>query len=263
MNMENATSAFGEYAYFYDLLYQEKDYESECDFLEEVFKAYAANPVGSILDLGCGTGGHALPLARRGYVVTGVDRSETMLAEARRKAKAKTQGGGDCDFVQGDIRALDLGQIFDVVIAMFAVISYQTTNEDLAAAFRTARRHLEPGGLFVFDCWFGPAVVTQRPADRYRVVERGGERVIRFASPTLDVLRHTVQVDYKVLRIKDSRVLDEVDESHLMRFLFPQEIEHYLVESGFEFLRLSPFMKLDLVAAEQDWNVTVIARAKG
>jgi len=64
------------YAGTYDALYQDKDYEAECDFLQQVFARYAQAPIRAILDLGCGTGGHALPLARRGYALTGVDRSE-------------------------------------------------------------------------------------------------------------------------------------------------------------------------------------------
>ena len=52
--------------------------------------------------------------------------------------------------------------------------------------------------------------------------------MIRFAHPELDILSHTVKVNYKVLRLRDGRVLDEVDEHHVMRFLFPQEVEHYL-----------------------------------
>lgn len=247
------------YAGAYDALYQDKDYEAECDFLEQIFARYAHAPIRTILDLGCGTGGHALPLAERGYTVTGADRSETILAEARRKAKAMAQGAGSCDFVQGDIRTLDLGQTFDAVIAMFAVISYQTTNEDLIAAFRTARRHLEPGGLFIFDGWFGPAVLTQRPSDRYKIVDADGERIIRFASPVLDILQHTVQVNYKILRLRNGRVIDEVDESHLMRFLFPQEIAYYLAEAGFKLLKLCPFMERNRQPTEQDWNVTVVA----
>jgi SAM-dependent methyltransferase len=251
-------SIFGVYASYYDALYRDKDYEAECDFLEQIFARYAHAPVRTILDLGCGTGGHALPLARRGYTVTGVDLSEHMLEKARQKA---ADAGLNIRFHQGDIRNIELRRAFDAVIAMFAVISYQITNEDLAAAFRTARRHLEPGGLFVFDCWFGPAVLVQRPTDRYKVVERNGERIIRFAHPTLDIMRHTVQVDYKVLRLKDDRVLDEGDESHVMRFLFPQEIAHYLGEAGFRLEKLCPFMALERDMSEQDWNVSVISKA--
>jgi len=251
-------TVFGVYASYYDALYRDKDYKAECDFLEQIFARYAGAPIRTILDLGCGTGGHALPLAKRGYLVTGIDLSGHMLERARQKA---AEAGLNIQFYQGDIRNIELRRTFGAVIAMFAVISYQTTNEDLAAAFRTARRHLEPGGLFVFDCWFGPAVLGQRPTDRYKIVEINGERIIRFAHPTLDIMRHTVQVDYKVLRLKDDTVLDEVDESHVMRFLFPQEMAHYLGEAGFRLEKLCPFMVLDRDVTEQDWNISVVSEA--
>jgi len=250
------------YASAYDTLYQDKDYEAECDFLEQVFAHYEQAPINTILDLGCGTGGHAIPLMKRGFAVTGVDRSETMLSEARQKAVV--QGIIPCDFIQGDIRDLDLNRAYDTydaVIAMFAVISYQTTNEDLVDTLLTARRYLDPGGLFVFDCWFGPAVLTHKPTDRCKIVERGAERIIRYTSPTLDILQHTVRVTYKVLRLKDDQVLDETDESHLMRFLFPQEIKHHLEENAFKLLHLCPFMKIGVIPTEHDWNVTVVGRA--
>jgi len=250
---------FEHYADYYDILYQDKDYEAECDFLEQIVDRYAQRPIRTILDLGCGTGGHALPLARRGYEVMGIDRSEKMLATAWAKATSASESSNVPKFQCGDIRNIDLGRTFDAVIAMFAVISYQTTNEDLAAAFRTARRHLEPGGLFMFDCWFGPAVLTRKPSNRYKVVERDGERIIRFASSTLDILQHIVQVDYKVLWLKDGRVLDEVDESHLMRFLFPKEVEFYLEKSGLKLLRLCPFLRLEAIVTEADWSVGIIA----
>jgi len=252
---------FDRYAAYYDTLYHDKDYEAECDFLEQVFTRYAQGPIRTILDLGCGSGGHALPFARRGYVVTGVDRSEEMLHIAQSKVAelATSSGQRSVVFHQGDIRTLELGRTFDAVIAMFAVISYQTTNEDLLAVFRTARRHLSPGGLFVFDFWFGPAVLTQRPTDRVKIIEQDGERIIRFAISVLDILAQTVQVNYKVLRLRNARLLDEVDESHLMRFIFPQEISHYLQQAGFRLLQLCPFMRLDTQPTDQDWNVTVIA----
>jgi len=247
------------YAGAYDALYQDKDYEAECDFLEQVFASYAQSPVRTVLDLGCGTGGHAVPLAERGYIVTGVDHSEAMLLEASRKVNI--QGNSSCRFIQGDIRDIDLVDGFDAIIAMFAVIGYQVTNKDLMNAFDTAWQHLDPGGLFVFDCWFGPAVLTQKPTDQYKVVKRGSESIIRYTSPVLDIFQHTVQVNYRVLRLKDSCVLENTEESHLMRFLFPQEIRHYLSESGFNLLKICPFMELGREATEHDWNITVVCVA--
>jgi ubiquinone/menaquinone biosynthesis C-methylase UbiE len=62
------TAIFGPaYASAYDAFYADKDYNAECDLIEGAFRRHATQPVSSVLDLGCGTGNHALRLARRGY----------------------------------------------------------------------------------------------------------------------------------------------------------------------------------------------------
>jgi SAM-dependent methyltransferase len=251
-------SVFQDYARYYDSLYGDKDYKAECDFLEEVFSKYATGKVASILDLGCGTGGHAQLLAQRGYRVTGIDRSDPMLEQAR----SKTAGLNPApELASGDIRTIDLGKTYDAVIAMFAVMGSMTSNEDLIAAFKTARRHLKLGGLFVFDAWSGLAVLTERPTDRYKIVERGDERIIRFVHPELNVLRQAVDVHYKVLHLRGDRVAEEVDEVHSMRYLFPQELGYSLKESGFNVKKLCPFPRLTDDLGERDWNLAVVAEA--
>lgn len=75
------------YAAYYDLIYSDKDYEAECNFVEEIFQEYSPHSIATILELGCGTGGHAIPLAQKGYRVSGIDISEAMIARARRKAE--------------------------------------------------------------------------------------------------------------------------------------------------------------------------------
>jgi predicted TPR repeat methyltransferase len=85
-------SAFGRaYAEIYDWLYSDKDYAGECDLLEELFRRCSGREIQSILDLGCGTGGHAFPLADRGYQVLGVDRSADMIAQASRSERRWTR----------------------------------------------------------------------------------------------------------------------------------------------------------------------------
>jgi SAM-dependent methyltransferase len=209
-----------------------------------------------VLDLGCGTGGHALPLAARGFRVTGVDRSPQMVAAARGKP-----GGAGVEFLMGDLRELDLGRTFDAVISMFAVMCYQTSNDDLLAAFRAARCHLQPGGLFIFDGWFGPAVLALRPADRVKTVENGDERLIRVAQPTLDVSANAVQVNYTILHLRGRQVLDEIKESHRMRFLFTQEVDLLCRLAGFELVHTCAFLEPDRAPAGSDWNVTWVTRA--
>jgi SAM-dependent methyltransferase len=247
---------FGQvYADQYDCLYHDKDYEAECDFLEAMFRKMNV-PVKTILDLGCGTGGHAILLAQRGYEVTGVDRSENMLAIAGAKAKAADV---DVEFVGGDIRTVELGRTFDAVIAMFAVMCYQTTNTDLAAACLTARRHVDPGGVFAFDGWHGPGVLTDLPTQRVKIVQNGNRRVVRFTQPVLDVVAHTVETRFIMWVTEEERILSEVDETHMMRFLFPREVAYFLEVAGFAQVEFCPFMDLEGRLDKDCWNMMVIA----
>jgi len=252
---------FADYAKFYDLLYGEKDYKIECDFLEKIFACYAHSQIQTILDLGCGTGGHAFPLAQKGYHVTGVDCSKEMLETAAAKSSFLEESQKPT-FLLRDVRELNLGKKFDAVIAMFSVISYMITNEDLIAAFHAARRHLQAGGLFFFDAWFGPAVLSERPSNRCKIIESDNERIIRFVHSELNVLNHRVSVHYRLLRLCGDRIMDEVYEVHPMRFLFSQEVIYYLNQAGFQVRKLCPFLRLDDVLSERDWNMAVIATAQ-
>src|SRR6266567_6453352 len=192
-------AVFGaDYANAYDVLYQDKDYASECDLIERVFAEYAAGRrVRSVLDLGCGTGGHAVPLAEHGYEVVGVDRSAEMLRHAVERSRADHDAAHasartDRDaahearrgprFELGDIGSIDLRREFDAVVMMFAVLGYQVTNEAVQAALASARRHLAAGGLLFGDLWYGPAVLAQRPSERVKVIElpgAGAAQIIR------------------------------------------------------------------------------------
>lgn len=250
-------SVFKGYAELYDTFYQAKNYNVECDFIERLFVQYSHNKIHTILDLGCGTGGHLIPLVQRGYNVTGVDQSDVMLATARYKA-----AGLQVELHQGDIREIDLQQRFDAVIAMFAVIGYMVTNNDLRTAFHTARRHLQPGGLFCFDTWFGPAVLTERPGDRHRIIEKGNEKIIRLVHSELNLLQQTVAVHYTILRLQDKYIVDQLEETHTMRFLFPQETVLLLEEAGFQVLCLCPFLQSDEPLDAHQWSMAVVARAQ-
>src|SRR5215208_7052123 len=108
-----------DYAAAYDDLYHDKDYLAEVDLIEQLFKLHGTGPVRRVLDLGCGTGGHAVHLAHRDYEVVGVDRSAEMLERARARA-------AHARFELGEIGSLDLGETFDALLMMFAVIGYQT-----------------------------------------------------------------------------------------------------------------------------------------
>jgi SAM-dependent methyltransferase len=248
------------YAEDYDLLYQDKCYESECDTGEKVSRRFHDGPVSSILDLGCGTGNHALPLARRGYRVVGVDRAPDMLARAHTKAAKCAERGNVPEFVEADVRTLDLGERFDMALMMFAVLGYQLANDDVLAAFSAVHRHLHPDGLFVFDFWYGPAVLAVRPGDRVRVVPAEGGRLIRAASATLDTTRQICEVCYRLWHLEGDRLLHETEERHHMRYFFAQELSLFAQCSGLELVGLYDLRSLERPATEDSWNALAVAR---
>jgi SAM-dependent methyltransferase len=244
-----------DYAAAYNELYRDKDYRAECDLIERVFRTFGPRTMHRVLDLGCGTGGHASVLAQRGYDVVGVDRSPEMLQRAAERA-------GDARFEAGDITSLQLNETFDAVLLMFAVLGYQITNSDVLSALATARRHLSTSGLLFADVWYGPAVLAQRPSERIKVSGvPGASQLIRVAASELDVRHDLCTVRYHLWRIDDGRVTAEVREDHRMRYFFAPELELLLSDAGLELVRLASFPSFfDDDASEQTWNVAFAAR---
>jgi SAM-dependent methyltransferase len=211
--------------------------------------------------MGCGTGGHAIPLTTRGYRVVGVDRSKEMVSRARAKAAhlAETRRP---QFMVADIQTAALEGQFDAAICMFAVLGYQTTNQSVLATLRTARRHLKAGGVFVCDFWYGPAVLHQRPDDRVQEMRCGSGRIIRTARPKLDTEANTVAVGYHVLHLRGRSVVADIRETHTMRFFFKPEIEDFMAQSSLRLLEMRPFPNRDEPVSEKTWNVVASATAE-
>jgi SAM-dependent methyltransferase len=252
------TTMFGKgYSSTYDLLYRDKDYEAECDCIEQIIRDHHPTPAGSILDLGCGTGNHALRLAKRGHSVTGVDRSREMLDIARQKSRDMNL---DCTFIQSDIRTFNSGQKFDVVIMMFAVLGYLTENEDIQKALEAVRHHLNPGGLFICDVWYGPAVLHQKPGERVRVTDEGNTKIIRASTGELDNLHHIVTVRFRIWKIEGDRLVEDISEEHRMRFFFPQELRMFFERAGLNLSMIRDFSDFDKEPDEKSWNILVVAK---
>ncbi len=183
-----------------------------------------------------------------------------MLVHARQKAAclASTE---KVVFHEGDIRNIDLRQRFDAALMMFAVLGYQLANDDAVHALRTARRHLRPGGLLIFDVWYGPAVLHQRPSQRIKVIPTSAGQVLRVASGELDTRRHVCTVRYHIWHLEGGRLVTECEESHVVRYFFPLELDLFLECSGFKPIRLGAFPEFDRDPDEATWNVFGVARA--
>ena len=228
-------SVFGTYSKYYNLLYKDKDYTGEALYLHKIIKKHSPGTV-RVLDLGCGTGLLDFALADIGYEICGVDISDEMLVAARSRLSS-------LDFVCDDIRIVRLNQVFDVVVSLFHVLSYQTTNEDLLAALASASIHLNPGGLFIFDVWYGPSVLTDLPVVRVKRLDDEDVSVFRIAEPVLSYNTNVVDVNYEVLVTdKKTGVLEQLRETHSMRYFFVPEMQMFLKTAGFEIILCEEFM---------------------
>lgn len=248
-------SNFQDYSKYYDLLYKDKNYKEESNYVLQKLKSINPN-VHSVLELGCGSGNHAQYLCSNGLVVTGIERSEDMIAEALKKNIT------DFSPIHGDISNYKVEKKFDAAISLFHVISYLNNNEDLISCFKNTYDHLNSGGIFLFDIWYTPAVLTQRPETRVRKLEDESVRITRIAQSTLNHELNVVNVNFEVIiENKKSNTISTLQENHPMRHFSANEIDLLAKLTGFEVLEKEEFLSSQ-PASEKTWGVCFILQKK-
>ena len=193
----------------------------------------------SVLEIGCGTGRVLLPIARSGVIITGLDSSVTMLTRCGDRVEAEPpEIRRRVSLKQGDIRDFSFPDKFTLTIAPFRILQHLLTGEDQLRCLANVRRHLEPGGRFIFDA-FNPRfdLLVQ---DRSMETEETPELEL----PDGRFMRRT----YRIPRV---RFVDQVNEAELiyyvrngdstqrivqafeMRWYLKAELAHLLARAGF------------------------------
>jgi len=244
------------YSQYYDLLYSNKDYAGEVDYIIKLIKENS-NEAKTLLDMGCGTGKHAELLCNNGYIVHGVDLSEDMLKIAKNRRKDKED---KLSFSHSKIQELDLNKKFDVVASLFHVMSYQNSNNELIKAFEVAKNHLKDDGIFIFDFWYGPAVLTDLPVTRIKRLVNEKIKVTRIAEPVMRPDENVVDVNYDVfIKDIDSKKIIEKEEAHKMRYFFDTELDTICKQVGFVIKQKYEWMS-DKNPDFNSWNVVWIVK---
>lgn len=250
---------FSNYAQYYDLLNKEKDYNVEVQYILSLLKQFTPE-TKSILDLGCGTGLHAINFVKNGYSIHGVDQSNEMISIANKRLLEQSNSTESVNFSVGDIRNVSLGKMFDTVISLFHVMSYQITNDDLIATLQTVDNHLNNGGLFIFDCWYGPAVLADKPYQRKKIFEDDGMIVKRTSNPVMYPSKNIIDINFDIEitnKITDNK--DNIKELHKMRYLFEPEMDILLKNQGFEILKTEEWLTRKN-PSNNSWYVTFICK---
>ena len=208
---------FKEYAKYYDLFNSEKDYESECSYIDSLIKRFNLR-TKTILDIGCGTGLHDFELANLDYDVTGIDISEEMIEIAKIEAIKRNKR---VDFYVDSDQAYIASHKFDAIISLFHVISYQVTDSKLSKLFEVANNNLKSGGLFIFDYWYTPAVEFLKLEKRVKKVIVDGKSYTKSSEPKTDILGvHKINITISSDEISFS-------EEHLMKSFVPENFTKY------------------------------------
>ena len=228
------------------------------------FRSLAETTGGPVLELGCGTGRVAIPLAEAGFEVVGLDLSTAMLDLARaRAARLPAEVRNRLRFVEGDMRTTVVGAGFGLVFAAFRVFMALLDPEAQLEALRTIRGQLRPDGLLAIDL-FDPRYdllvdqVRTTPQDRGTYAIPGTARRVRIT-----VVRR--ENDHLAQQLFETWTFEELDADGLLlttevetlrlRWTFASEMRHLLQRAGFQsvacygdYARSAP-----IYAGEQVW----------
>ncbi len=231
---------------YYNLIYKEKNYIDETKFIINILNQFSSNN-HCVLEFGSGTGKHAAHLVKKGFKVDGIERSKALISCIENKK------GFKC--FKGDIRKIKLDEKYDVVISLFHVMSYMTTNKDLEDVFENAYFHLKPNGLFLFDFWYSPAVHYQKPQIRVKRLINSRYSILRIAEPNIFSEKNRVDVKYTVyVEDIEKKVIQKFEEIHPMRHFCIEELDSYARKSGFQLIDSGEWLTKNQ-PSEKSWGV--------
>ncbi len=227
---------YRKFARYYDRLYEKIDLHKEVDFIKWAVKDHKTSTGNKLLDMACGTGRHA-QLLKDSFEVLGVDVNPEMLKIAREKLP-------DINFIQGNMKELDLEEKFDVVICMFSAMNYNTTLEEFKRTLKNFYTHLNEGGVLIFDYGINQENWIEGLVSVDTVVE-DDLKLARICQSQLE--DGIFQANFVFLIKEDGKLDFDIDE-HKLGVLGIEEVVESMAEAGFESFIYSDF-------TEEEWSV--------
>lgn len=248
---------FNRYACYYDTFYKNKRYKKEILHLEQLFKKYRKAKTRTVLDVGCGTANHMIPLLESGYRVTGVDASSQMLKIAQEKLN---RAGLAADLIKGSSQTFVVGRKFDAVICLFSVINYAAANGDILRTLKNICAHMGRTSIFIFDFWNASAVVDYYRPRKSTHFRKNGMDLERQSATKVYLSQKRCEVNYTCILRQDGRVIRRDKEKHVLRYFSPEEVADCLRKVGLKIVDMYPFLNFGGTIRKDSWDVTAVAR---
>lgn len=195
----------------------------------------AQRAAGAILELACGSGQLAVPIAAHGISVVGVDSAPEMLTAARRRALAARAA---VEFVEGDMRSFDLGRRFSLIFIARNSLLHLSEPDEFTALFSAVRRHLAPGGILAFDIFKPDLHWLSRPSGkRFEVMRATSDAHGEITVESAEDYDPISQVNRATWFISTSTQRDAWVVPLHLRSIFPQELRVLLAANGFRLTR--------------------------
>ena len=220
-----------------DLIYDANIYDGLNTFLSDLqfYKKWLPKDKDAkILELCCGTGRLTLPIAKDGYNICGVDYTPSMLEQAKLKA---SEAGLGINFIEADVRTLNLCEKFDLIFIPFNSIHHLYRNEDLFETLKSVVNHLKEGGIFLLDC-FNPNLkyIVEGEKEQQVIAEyrtNDGRDVLIKQTMRYESATQINRIEWHYFINGEFHSIQNLD----MRLFFPQELDTYLKWAGFSVIR--------------------------
>ena len=219
-------NSYSDFAYVYDALMQKDvDYEKWADYIENLFDMYDVSP-SLVCDVACGTGNITIPMAKRGYDMTGVDVSEDMLNVAREKSE-----GLDILFLNQSMTKIDLYGTMGAFLCMIDGINYVLSPKSLLQFFTKIKTcFMDDGAPFIFDI-----------SSEYKLKKTIGNNTFVHAGRDIFYTWQNRYIESKKLSdmfltffVKNGDTYRRFEERHLQRAWSENEIKYLLKKAGFK-----------------------------
>ncbi len=245
------------YSEFYDLIYEDKSYEDECNRIKD-FLRYKKK-IQNILELGCGTCGHSMILSKNGYNIHAIDQSDEMLEIASKKIKKEKIF--NIKLFKGNIENLKLTKFsYDVILLLFNVVGYLKNIDNF---FSSIKKFVKKDTLIIFDFWHDNGVHFEGPKKISKTFRKKNLELIKQSYGSVNKKQDCVEIIINTTLKKQKKIISQSNESHFVKYYNINFLNKIISSQGFEVIKFEDFKKEGYLPNKKNWSVYCICKFLG